>query len=98
VQAVQEIGKTIRRIAEIATGIAAAVDEQNAATGEIARNVQQAAQGTAEVSSSIVQVAEGAAKVGLASTDVLDASSHLGRDAETLRSEVDSFLARIKAA
>ena len=98
VEAVKEIGKTIRRIAEIATGIAAAVDEQNAATGEIARNVQQAYQGTAEVSSSIVQVAEGAAKVGLASADVLGASDHLGRDAETLRTEVDSFLARIKAA
>jgi methyl-accepting chemotaxis protein len=98
VGAVKEIGKTIRRIAEIATGIAAAVDEQNAATGEIARNVQQAAQGTAEVSSSIVQVAEGAAKVGLASTDVLGASDHLGRDAEVLRSEVDNFLARIKTA
>jgi methyl-accepting chemotaxis protein len=98
VDAVKAIGKTISRIAEIATGIAAAVDEQNAATGEIARNVQQAAQGTAEVSSSIVEVANGGAKVKQASTDVLGASTSLSRDADVLRQEVDSFLGSIKAA
>ena len=37
---------TIGRISEIATAIAAAVEEQGAATQEIARNVQQAARGT----------------------------------------------------
>ena len=98
VEAVKKIGRTISRIAEISTGIAAAVDEQNAATGEIARNVQQAAQGTAEVTSGIVEVAAGAGKVGEASAKVLGASTHLGRDAEVLRSEVDSFLGRIKTA
>ncbi len=98
VEAVKAIGRTIGRIAEISTGIAAAVDEQNAATGEIARNVQQAAQGTAEVTVSIVEVAHGAAKVGTASGEVLGASGDLSRNAEVLRVEVDSFLGRIKAA
>jgi len=98
VDAVKAIGKTIARIAEISTGIAAAVDQQNAATGEIARNVQQAAQGTAEVSSGIVEVAEGGAKVKQASTDVMGASTSLGHDAEMLRQEVDAFLLGIKAA
>ena len=98
VQAVKAIGRTIGRIAEISTGIAAAVEEQNAATGEIARNVQQAAQGTSEVSASIIQVAEGGAKVKQASEEVLGASNSLGRDAESLRREVDSFLGKIKVA
>jgi methyl-accepting chemotaxis protein len=98
VEAVKAIGKTIAQIAEISTGIAAAVDEQNAATGEIARNVQQAAQGTAEVTTSIVEVAAGGAKVKQASTDVLGASISLSHDAELLRQEVDSFLGSIKAA
>ena len=98
VEAVKAIGKTISRIAEISTGIAAAVDEQNAATGEIARNVHQAAQGTAEVTSSIVEVAQGGAKVKQASADVLGASTSLTHDAEMLRQEVDSFLGSIKAA
>ena len=97
VEAVKAIGKTISRIAEISTGIAAAVDEQNAATGEIARNVHQAAEGTAEVSSSIVEVARGAAEVGGASSEVLGAAGALTRNAETLRSQVDGFLSKIKS-
>src|SRR5207253_10906343 len=53
VGAIKEIGGTIGRIAEIATTIAAAVEEQGATTQEIARNVQQAAHGTSEVAGSI---------------------------------------------
>src|SRR5579859_3479284 len=96
VEAVKAIGATISRIAEISTGIAAAVDEQNAATGEIARNVQQAAHGTAEVSSGIIDVARGAAEVGGASGEVLGAAGQLSRNAESLRSQVDRFLSNIK--
>ena len=97
VEAVKAIATTIGHIAQIATGIAAAVDEQNAATGEIARNVQQAAQGTSEVSSSIIQVAQGAAQTGSAAGDVLKAAETLERDGESLRSQIDGFMARIKA-
>src|SRR3546814_3958352 len=42
VSAIQSIGGTIRQIDEIAATIASAVDEQGAATQEIARNVQEA--------------------------------------------------------
>ncbi len=48
VGAIQEIAATITSVNEIATTIAAAVDEQGAATKEIARNVQEAAKGTQE--------------------------------------------------
>ena len=47
VAAIKEIGGTIGRISEIAATIAAAVEEQGAATQEIARNVGEAAKGTA---------------------------------------------------
>jgi methyl-accepting chemotaxis protein len=49
VTAIKEIGGTIGKISEIAATIAAAVEEQGAATREIARNIQQAAHGTAQV-------------------------------------------------
>ena len=49
VAAIQAIGATIGEINEIATAIASAVEQQGAATQEIARNVQQAAAGTSEV-------------------------------------------------
>ncbi len=44
VASINEISATIKLISEVATAIAAAVEEQGAATQEIARNVQQAAQ------------------------------------------------------
>ena len=53
VGSIQEIGATIASVNEIATAIAAAVEEQGMATAEIARNVQEAARGTQEVSSNI---------------------------------------------
>jgi methyl-accepting chemotaxis protein len=45
VNAIKEISGTIERLAEISSAIAAAVEEQGAATQEISRNVQQAARG-----------------------------------------------------
>ena len=50
VTAIGGISDTIREISGIATTIAAAVEEQDSATREIARSVQQAAAGTSEVS------------------------------------------------
>ncbi len=98
VQAMQKIGGTIRRINDITTTIAAAVEEQGAATQEIARNVQQASAETAEVSSNIVGVTKAAADTGTASSQVLGAASELARQGETLRAEVGRFLASIRSA
>ena len=56
VAAIGEIGVTIGRISEIATTIASAIEEQGAATQEVARNVQQAAVGTQQVASNIADV------------------------------------------
>ena len=50
VRRIKEIGDTIGRMSEISSTIASAVEEQGAATQEISRNVQQAAQGTQQVS------------------------------------------------
>ena len=49
VVAIKEISGTIGRVSEIAATIAAAIEEQGAATQEIARSVQQAAIGTTQV-------------------------------------------------
>ena len=55
----------------------AAVEEQGAATQEIARNVQQASQGTQQVSSNIADVQRGASETGSASSKVLSAAQSL---------------------
>jgi methyl-accepting chemotaxis protein len=96
VSAIDRITATISRIAEISTGIAGAVEEQGAATQEIARNVQQAAQGTRDVSVNIAAVTDAAGQAGAASSEIRSASGELAKQAEELRADVENFLARIK--
>ncbi|MAM95203.1 globin-coupled sensor protein [Parvibaculum sp.] len=98
VDAIKSIEQTITEMNQIATSIAAAVDEQDAATNEIARNVQEAARGTQDVSSNIVSVSEAAAETGAAAAEISGSSDILARQAETLRQQVDTFLSRARAA
>jgi len=95
---IQAIGVTIVDVSEIAAAIAAAVEEQGAATQEISRNVQEAAKGTVEVASSISEVNQGAVETGSASSQVLAASQELSQQGSRLKSQVDSFLATVRAA
>jgi methyl-accepting chemotaxis protein len=98
VAAIKEIGITIGRISEISSTIAAAVEEQGAATQEISRNVQQAAQGTMQVSSNITDVQRGASDTGSASSHVLSAAQSLSGDSNRLKLEVGKFLNSVRAA
>jgi methyl-accepting chemotaxis protein len=98
VTAIRSIGNTIGEINEVTTAIAAAVEEQGAATREIARNIQHAAGGTSEVSSNIVGVSSASTEAGTAATEVLTASGALRREADVLRAEIDAFLENIRAA
>ncbi|MET0970288.1 MAG: HAMP domain-containing methyl-accepting chemotaxis protein [Tardiphaga sp.] len=98
VLAIQAIGTTIGRMSEIAATIAAAVEQQGAATAEIARNVQRAAQGTADVSSNITDVKQGAADTGLASSHVFSAALSLSGDSARLKADVATFLHSVRSA
>jgi methyl-accepting chemotaxis protein len=98
VQAIEKIGGTISSIHGIATSIASAVEQQGAATREIARNVQQAAEGNRQVSHNIVGVNQAAAEAGLAADQVLQSADELSRQSAKLRVDVDQFLQRIRAA
>jgi len=98
VGAIQEISGTIERLSEISSTIAAAVEEQGAATQEISRNVQQAAQGTQQVSSNITDVQRGASETGSASSQVLAAAQSLSGDSNRLKLEVGKFLTSVRAA
>jgi methyl-accepting chemotaxis protein len=98
VGAIRNISTTIGEINDVTTAIAAAVEEQGAATREIARNIQHAAGGTSEVSSNIVGVSTASAEAGTAANEVLNASSALRHEADVLRSEIDAFLSNIRAA
>ena len=98
VNAIQAISGTIEKLSEISSTIAAAVEEQGAATQEISRNVQQAAQGTMQVSSHIADVQRGAGETGSASSQVLSAAQSLSGDSNRLKLEVGKFLNSVRAA
>jgi methyl-accepting chemotaxis protein len=98
VGAIRSIGETIGEMAGIASSIASAVEQQGAATQEIARNVQQAARGTQDVSANIGGVTEASGETRAAAGQMLGAAGELAVQAETLRREVDTFLATVRAA
>ncbi|KQU16522.1 chemotaxis protein [Methylobacterium sp. Leaf94] len=98
VTSIRTIGATIAELRSIAVGVAAAMEEQGAATQEIVRNVTQAAQGTQSVTVSIGSVTQAAGETGAASSQVLAAASELARQSEQLSAEVSGFLATVQAA
>jgi methyl-accepting chemotaxis protein len=98
VKAIASISGTIRTISETSAAIASAVEQQGAATREIVQAVTQASVGTSEVNANISGVARAAEEAGAGATQVLTASSELARQSETLRREVRTFLATVRAA
>ena len=98
VGAIKEISATIGRISEIASNVAAAVNEQGAATEDISRNIQEAAKGTTHVAGNIAEVSKGASETGSASTQVLASAKALSNQGSKLKLEVQKFLATVRAA
>jgi methyl-accepting chemotaxis protein len=98
VQTIEAIGKTILNIHEISASVAAAVNQQGAATQEIARNVEQAAVVTSDVTSNIALVNTAANDTGSAATQVLQAAQDLSRQSDELKTIVQGFLGDMRAA
>ena len=98
VQAIKQFGSTVKEMADIATAIAAAVEEQGAATGEIARNVEEAANGTTAVTQEIGQVRAVAGETDAGAEAALTVAAALKQQADSMRSNVDDFLHTIRSA
>ena len=95
---IKDISRTITLISEISSAIAAAVEQQGAATQEIARNVQNSARLSMQVAHDVEDVSRGTGAAGKASDDVLAAAKSLSVESARLKSEVDGFLADVRAA
>ena len=98
VTAIKEIGGTIGRISEIAATIAAAVEQQGAATQEIARNVQEAAKGTTAGRHHHRRRQSGAGESGAAATQMRRRRSRSPTRATISRWRWEKFLATVRAA
>ena len=98
VLAIREIGTTINLISEISSTISAAVEQQGAATQEIARHVQHAARRSGVVATNIADVSRGARETGSASSQVLSSAKTISTESDRLRTEVERFLTAVRAA
>ncbi|WP_052954461.1 methyl-accepting chemotaxis protein [Microvirga vignae] len=98
VNAIQNVARTITEMSRISTMIAAAMEEQGAATGEISRNIQEAARGTEQVTGNIVLVQQGAGETGTAANQLLGVARELAHQTSRLGQEFSNFMSGIKAA
>jgi methyl-accepting chemotaxis protein len=98
VAAIHSILATIGDMRNISEAIAGSINEQNGATREIAHNAQEVASGTREVSGNITSVNRAATETGEAAQHVLAAASQLTEQAEQLTSELEGYLAAVRAA
>jgi methyl-accepting chemotaxis protein len=98
VAAIGGISETISEINGITAGVASSVDQQRSATGEIARNAEEAAIGTNQVSDNIAVVTRSAEQTGGAANEVLGATRNLLTQSTLLRQRIYGFLQVVKAA
>jgi methyl-accepting chemotaxis protein len=98
VEAIKAIGQTIERISEITASISAAVEEQGAATQNIAHGVQAAAGGTLQVAENIERVARNAEETETTSGQMLQSAKALSDVSIHLRDAVEEFLDSVRAA
>nr|WP_256431570.1 methyl-accepting chemotaxis protein [Stappia sp. 28M-7] len=98
VAAIDGIGRLISDINGTATAIAAAMEEQGAATREVSRNVVEAASGSRAVSDGISGVSTASRENRHAVTTVTAAAETLSGQSEEMRREVERFLAHIRNA
>jgi methyl-accepting chemotaxis protein len=98
VTAISGITQTIAEMSEITAGISASIEQQGEATREIARNIQSVAAGSNEINANIGSVTSAAEATGTAAGDVLTNARELDSQSGALRSAVDGFLAKVRAA
>lgn len=95
-QNIEAVTKMISNIDHMASGIASAVEEQNAATSDIARNIENTSSGTKNVSDRIKLVANAAEQTNELSTEIHQIASDLDIESQSMNKEVTDFLAELR--
>ena len=95
VEAIARITGRMQEIERFTSAVAAAVEEQNAVTGEISHNVSSAASGTQGVVSVLDQVARAATDTRATAETVLRNCGSVEQAVANMRAEVDGFLKKV---
>ena len=98
VASIGRIVTTIGDVRSISTAIASAVEQQGAATNEIAGNTARASDGTLQVTENIFGVGRAAEMTGAASTQLMALSGNLSTQADDLQQEVTAFVRQLRTA
>ena len=93
VAAVRDVSQAIGQVDTVAVAIGAAVEQQAASTREIAGSVHSVTRATEQASTSMQKVSAIAEEAVITSRSVLSAADEVAQTAETLRTEVEHFLA-----
>lgn len=96
--AIASISSVIHQIDDISNTIATAVEQQNATTIEMSRNLNEASHSTGEITSNIVGVAAAAQGTTRGAGDTQKASQQLVEMSQQLRSLVGQFRISIDGA
>ncbi|GAB3121039.1 methyl-accepting chemotaxis protein [Novispirillum itersonii subsp. nipponicum] len=96
VESISRIVDTIDTIREVTASIAGAVEEQGAATGEIAVNTQRASSGTTSVTDHISSVSQAAQDTGQAADSLKSLSQGLSDQSGKLQKEVGDFIGYLR--
>jgi len=91
VEAIANISNIINQINDIQNTIASAVEEQTATTGEISRNVNEAAKGSSEIARNILAVASAARGTTEGAANTKTSADELTRMAVDLQNLVTQF-------
>jgi methyl-accepting chemotaxis protein len=95
VKAIKLIASRMMDIDELSNAVAESVQQQDAATAEILRNVASAAESAKLAASGLAEVAQATTHTHDASQVVLGASESVQDTIERLRGEVETFLAKV---
>jgi len=96
VEAVRHVAASMTEIEKVTTAIAGAVEEQGAATQEISRNANLAAEGTKTLADNIATVYGAIGETTRSASSVLDASLSLSDEASRLTAEVQNFFTALR--
>jgi methyl-accepting chemotaxis protein len=98
VNTMKRIGATIGQVSETAGAITVAVEQQSAATSDIAKNMGLAVSGASEASTNIAEVMTASTEVGNAAGQLVGSVGDLSRQSTDLRRQVADFLASMRTA
>ena len=98
VMSIESVGGVVHQISQISNAIASAIEEQDAVTRDIARNMATSSELAGKASGELTKLGDAVAKSGAASAEMLGSADILDDQANQLSAAADTFLTRLRAA